>query len=218
MKNIFIGVVVVFASIQTPRLLQAQGTMAYLSNLGQASAGSVAVGSNSWVSFAFQTGSDASGYALNSVQLAMMDASGNPSGFTVFLYSATAVPGLGYPYIPVSEIGTVNNSLSPTTAGIYTFTAVSNLTLAPNKNYCIVLTGGTGIGDGAYELNYTGATSNMINNDWVGLQTITISTNGLNTHPISSYTLAYDNLAQFAINATVIPEPSLLGLLGLAAR
>ena len=106
-------------------------------------------------------------------------------------------------------------SLSPTTAGIYTFTAVSSLTLAPNKNYCIVLTGGTGIGDGAYELNYTGATSNMINNDWVGLQSITISTNGVNTRPISSYKLAYDNLAQFAINATVIPEPSLLGLLGL---
>jgi len=108
MKNIIIVLVIVFASILTPRLLQAQGTMTYLSNLGQASAGSVAVGSNSWVSFAFQTGPDASGYVLNSVQLAMADASGNPSGFTMFLYSATAVPGLGYPYIPVSEIGTLN--------------------------------------------------------------------------------------------------------------
>ena len=133
------GVFVLVATLLAPQIVRAQGTMTYLSNLDQASAGSLAVGSNSWVAFGFQAGSDASGYVLNSVQLAMTDASGNPSGFTVLLYLATRVPGAGSVWTPASKIGTINNSLSPTTGGIYTFTAVSNLTLTPNSSYFIVL-------------------------------------------------------------------------------
>ena len=178
MKNIIFGGVIVVASILSTQVLQAQGMMTYLSNLDQASAGSLAVGSNSWVAFGFQTGSDASGYVLNSVQMAMTDASGNPSGFTVLLCSASPFPGLGIVWAPAGGIGTINNSLSPTTGGIYTFTAVSNLTLAPNGNYFIVLTSGTGVGDGAYELSYTGATNNILSNGWVGYGGVWTSTNG----------------------------------------
>jgi hypothetical protein len=44
--------------------------------------GSPSVASDSWLAAEFGTGTDASGYVLNSVQLGMTDASGNPSGFT----------------------------------------------------------------------------------------------------------------------------------------
>jgi hypothetical protein len=213
MKNLTIGGVIAFASILAPQFIRAQGTMTYLSNLDQASAGSLAVGSNSWVAFGFQTGSDASGYVLNSVQMPMTDVSGNPSGFTVFLYSAALFPGAGIVWAPGGEIGTINNSLSPTTGGIYTFTAISNLTLAPNGKYFIVLTSGTGVGDGAYELSYTAATNDILRNGWVGYGGVWTSTNGALHLP--PFGLTYDNLAQFALNATAIPEPGVLGLLSL---
>src|SRR5580658_6260295 len=73
---------VVFA----PQIVQAQGTLTYLSNLGQPSTGGVAVGSDSWLAMPFATGPDTSGYLLDSVQLAMADPYGNPSGFTVMVY------------------------------------------------------------------------------------------------------------------------------------
>jgi hypothetical protein len=60
---------------------------AYLSNLGQSSTGSLAVGSDSWLAASFGTGTNEGGYELNSIQLAMTDASGNPSGFTVMIYT-----------------------------------------------------------------------------------------------------------------------------------
>ena len=206
-------VLVLVGTLLLPQILRAQGIMTYLSSLDQASAGSLAVGSNSWVAFGFQTGSDASGYVLNSVQMAMTDASGNPSGFTVFLYSASPFPGAGIVWAPGGEIGTINNSLSPTTGGIYTFSAVSNLTLAPNENYFIVLTSGTAVANGAYEMSYTGATNNILNNGWVGYSGVWTSTNGAVHLP--PFSQNYDNLALFALNATTIPEPGVLSMLGL---
>ena len=212
MKNSICGGILILAVALAQQIVSAQGTMTFLSNLDQASAGSLAVGSDSWLAFGFRAGSNASGYSLNSVQLTMTDASGNPSGFTVFLYSAALFPGAGIVWAPGGKIGTINNSLSPTTGGIYTFTAVSNLTLAPNGNYFIVLTSGTGVGDGAYELSYTGATNDILSNGWVGYGGVWTSTNGALHLP--PFGLTYDNLSQFALNATTIPEPGVLGLLG----
>ena len=70
----------------TQRVTQAQGTLTYLSNLGQPSSGSDIVGSNSWLFTTFRVGTNPNGYVLNSIQLEMTDASGTPSGFTVMLY------------------------------------------------------------------------------------------------------------------------------------
>jgi hypothetical protein len=217
MKNaICSGIIVLAVALLAPQILQAQGTMTYLSNLTQASAGSITVGSNSWVAFGFRAGPDASGYVLNSVQLAMTDALGNPNGFTVFLYSAVPTTGGVYSWIPVSNLGTVSDSLTPTTGGIYTFNTVSNLMLAPNKTYFIVLTAGTAVANGAYELSYTGATNDIFLSDgWVGYGGVWTSTNGALPFPSSHFSPTYGNLAQFAINATAIPEPSVLGLFGL---
>jgi hypothetical protein len=146
MKNLIIGSVIALASILAPQILKAQGTT-FLSNLGQPSDGSNAVGSDSWLAALFFTGTNSSGYMLGSLQLAITDASGNPSGFTAMLYSAL----IGGGTFPGSSLGTLDGSLNPTTAGIYTFTPASNLTLSAGTPYFIVLTAGTTVVNGAYE-------------------------------------------------------------------
>ena len=94
-KTSIISIVVLVAvQLLLPRIAQAQGTT-YLSNVGQPSVGSLAVGNDSWRAALFETGTNASGYVLNSFQLQMAGASGNPNSFTVALY--TNVSGFGLP-------------------------------------------------------------------------------------------------------------------------
>jgi hypothetical protein len=129
------------------QIAKAQGTMTYLSSLSQTSAGSLAVGSNSWLASDFFTGTNADGYSLDSIQLGMADASGNPNGFTVMLYTAIVKAGS----FPGSSLGTLDGSLNPTTAGVYTHIPASSLTLSPGTEYFIVLTAGTALANGAYD-------------------------------------------------------------------
>src|SRR5258708_4446410 len=129
--NIINGVAVFSLWLLSPQVIRAQGTLTYLSNLGQASTGGSPVGSNSWLATAFITGTNTAGYVLDSVQLAMLDALLNPTGFTAMLYAppAGAAPRPGF------SLATLSGSLNPATAGTYTYTAPSNLTLRPNFQY-----------------------------------------------------------------------------------
>jgi hypothetical protein len=129
-KTILNGVITFAVALLSSQITQAQGTMTYLSNVDQASAGSLAVGSDSWLAAAFQTGTNASGYTLDSIELGMANASGSPSDFTVMLYNFRA--GI---LMKVGSLGTLDGSLNPTTAGIYTYTPDSSLTLWPNFKY-----------------------------------------------------------------------------------
>jgi hypothetical protein len=204
MKKLIISGVIIWASILTPQITQAQGNMTYLSNLGQTSTGSLAVGSNSWLTTLFSTGTNPGGYTLNSIQLAMTDASGNPSGFTAMLYTV----GIGFGPIPGTSLGTLDGSLNPTTAGIYTFTPASNLTLSSQTGYFIVLTAGTEVANGAYDWSYAGTNSYNPSVGWSSLGDVWTSSDG------SHWNTTGDS-AQFAINATAIPEPGVSGLFGL---
>ena len=205
MKTIINCIIGFAVALLAPQIVQAQGTMTYLSNLGQSPDGSNAVGSDSWLAALFGTGPNAGGYSLNSIQLGMANASGNPSGFTVMLYSEVGVTG----YFPGSSLGTLDGSLNPTTAGIYTFTPASNLTLSPSTYYFIVLTAGTTVANGAYEWNALNTFSYNPSGGWGGVISW-ISNNGSlwTAHPPLDF-------SQFAINATVIPEPGVLSLFGL---
>ena len=48
-KTILNGIITIAVALLSSQFVQAQGTMTYLSNVDQASAGSLAVGSDSWV-------------------------------------------------------------------------------------------------------------------------------------------------------------------------
>src|ERR1035438_6868675 len=123
MKKSIIGGIIAFAmALIVPQASQAQGIV-YLSNLGQPSAGSLVVGSNSWLAANFLTGTNAGGYALDSIQLGMSDASGTPSGFKAMLYNfRNTAP------IPGQSLGVLDGSLNPAVGGIYTFTPATSLT------------------------------------------------------------------------------------------
>ena len=187
----------------------AQGTTTYLSNLSQASAGSLPVGSDSWLAAAFQTGTNAAGYLLNSVQLALTAASGSPTGFRAMIYNNGAAPS---GIIPGTNLCTLNGSLDPVAAGVYTFTPASTLTLLPRLFYEIVLTAETPMAVGAYEWSFATTSSYNPSGGWFAANgPILTSDNG--SPP--SWNLSGASSAQFAINGTAVPEPSTLALLAL---
>ncbi len=206
MKKIIIVGIIVSTSILASQIVKAQGTITYLSNLDQASAGSLAVGSNSWFAAVFGTGNNAGGYSLNSIQLEMTDASGAPGNFTAMLYGNGTYPAgnsLG------GSLGTLNGSLNPTTAGIYTFTSVSNLLLSPSTLYSIVLTAGTAVANGSYDWSYVSSYSYNPSGGWISDIKLLTSSDGFNWGIIAG------EFPQYAINATAIPEPGVLSLFGL---
>src|ERR1017187_5357681 len=140
------GLLFVVALLLPPYIARPQG-MIYLSNLGgQASFGNLAVGSDSWLAESFYTGTNSGGYFLDSVQLAMTNASGRPDGFSLMLYSAIQVP---LEYYPGSGLSTFNGEENPTN-GIFTYSPVLNVTLLPRTAYFLVLTAGTPTNTGAY--------------------------------------------------------------------
>jgi len=190
------------------RTIQAQGTVTYLSSLSSTSTGSSSVGSDSWLAAQFQTGNNAGGYLLNSVQLAMVGASGDPDGLTVMLYANSGVSGP----LPGSNLGNLSGSASPTTAGTYTYTAPANLTLSPDTVYFIVATAGTTVANGAYNWNES-AYPPSANPGWSDGNAVLRSIDG---GAIWSPTTPYTGIAQFALNATAAPEPSVawLALMG----
>jgi hypothetical protein len=206
MKTIITNGIIFFAfALLAPQITHAQGTTTYLSNLDLTSAGSLGVGSDSWYAALFITGTNSSGYTLDSIQLAMTDATGNPSGFTAMIYSAI----FGGAVTPGSNLGNLDGSLSPVAGGIFTYTPASNLTLSSSTTYFIVLTAGTAVANGAYDWSHAGTYSYNENGGWRTFADILPSSDGLSWRPpiLSSN-------AQFAINAIPVPEPDVLGLFG----
>ena len=199
-KIITVFVVALFTS----QLVRAQTT--YLSNLDQNSAYSLAVGSDSWLAAGFSTGNNISGYNLDSIQLGITNASGNPNGFTTMLFRSST-GGVS----PGNSIGTLDGSLSPVSGGTYTYMPVSNMTLLPNDLYFIVLTAGTTIANGAYNWNVSVDNSYNPNGGWFAGGGLWTSSNG------SQWTQVSATYLQYAINATAVPEPSSEILLGFGS-
>ena len=202
-RAILLAIPALALAVLSPQVAEAQGTL-YVSNLGLTSSGSSPVGHDSWLAVDFRTGTNAGGYSLNSFQVVLADASGNPSGFTAMLYTEV---GAASP-TPGSSLGTLNGSLNPATGGIYTYNPASNLTLSWNTDYCIVLTSGTAVANGAYEWSVTSTFTPTLIGGWHGGDALFPSSDGLNW----GYTHVY---AQIALYATAVPEPSSLGLLVL---
>jgi hypothetical protein len=197
-----------FVALPMLQIIQAQG-ITYLSNLNQPSAGNLAVGSDSWLAVGFDVGTNASGYMLNSIQLNLTGASGNPNTFVFLLYSAI---GHG-DFYPGSSLGTLNGSTDPSVGGVFTYFPAEELMLLPNTAYFIVLTAGTAVANGAYDWSYAGSSFYNSSGGWqapLGRAAVDNyqSIDGSNWN-------VFGGSSQFAITATPIPEPSAEMLLGL---
>jgi hypothetical protein len=208
MKNaILSGVIVLAAGLLTPPTAQSQGTV-YLSSLDQPSAGSGAVGSDSWLAAGIHTGGNPGGYVLDSIELAMTSATGDPSGFTVQLYTSEMGNGA---FVPDSSFATLTGSSDPVTAGLYTYTD-SDLTLSPSSYYFIVLTAGTPVASGAYAWSYENTSAATTSGGLSGAGGYSQASDGVNW--ITTVAESPDQL-QFDITATAVPEPDTLVLMGL---
>lgn len=186
---------IVNAIVFVPFYVQAQGTT-YFSGMGIASQGNYSIGSNSWGAAWFQTGNSPGGYSLNSISLLMGNSVGSPSGFSVRLWNfQTQQPVL-----------TLTGS-NPTTSGIYTFTAPS-FAMGLSQVYWFVVTSQTSIATGAYNWLYSNQLA--LGNAWQG-GGYNVSSDGVN------WTRDGGREFQFAVNATAVPEPTALALLGLSA-
>jgi len=206
MKNLISsGIIFSVVALFAPQIIQAQGTT-YLSNLGNASTGSSAVGSDSWLAAAFHPGNSSGGYILDSVQIAMAGASGAPTGFTVMLYAG---------FFPGSRLASLSGSPNPSTAGVYDYTPATSLILAQGTYYNVVLTAGTPVANGAYEWS-TALNAFNASDGWAGYYA-GASFNYRSSDGLSWYgSTSAQGLFQYAINATPVPEPAIscLFLLG----
>jgi hypothetical protein len=134
-----------------------------MSNLGSTISGSYSIGSDSWVSALFGTGTNASSYQLNSIQLSLSLASGSPDDITVMLYTCTGVD----PY-PKTHICTL--SYSSESDGVYTYTTTSSIILDDWHLYSIVVTSGTSDASSDYGWIYSDTKSYNVNDGWGGRQ------------------------------------------------
>jgi hypothetical protein len=182
-----------------PLTSTAQGTT-YVSFLANPSQTNTTVGRDSWRAAYFQTGTNSYGYHLDSIQVLMGTSIGSPDGLVVSLYTLN----LNGP-VPETNLGTLSGS-SPTSAGIYTYTA-SSLSLAPSAYYSIVLTSGTPVSSGAYNWSIGSGSFTAIEGWYPG--------GYLGSSDGSSWTAYRPNPFQYAVNATAVPEPATPAVVGL---
>lgn len=108
----------------------------------------VAVNFSSWEANKFTT--DANTYSLQSITLNLDDALDTSGAFVVELHSDNSgTPG--------SFIAALSGSVNPATAGLYTYTPSSTVTLNPNTPYWVVAMVSSGNGD--YGWHFTSSTS-----------------------------------------------------------
>jgi hypothetical protein len=191
-----------------PLMAQAQGTLE-VSNLDQASIGSMGIGSDSWIAQTFVTGTNSEGYVLNSVQLLMDDSSLSPVGFSVSIYSKTGDPhSMTLPGdSPESSLGSLSGP-DPAAGGVFTYNA-SDITLSPSTVYFVVVTAATPIAQGAYAWSAANAYTDT-DDHWIIDDSYFGSANG------SSWTfVGRQDVFQLGIYATAVPEPATLALLFL---
>ncbi len=188
------------------QLAMAQG-ITYLSSLSPNSTGNVSLGSDSWLAAGFHTGNSVNGYFLDSVELGMSSATGSPSGFTVMIYVDNGNPAAGN---PGDSLGVLNGPADPSLSGIYVYTDNSSIILSPNTFYYVVLNAATLVATGAYEWNESTFPPNSTGG-WGDLNALLYSNNDNSSWSVTPYL----GVAQFAITATHVPEPSAEMLLGL---
>jgi hypothetical protein len=194
-KTMFITLVLT-AELFAPSFVQAQGTL-YVSNLGQTPAGSASIGSDSWIAQSFGIlATDPNTYILNSIQLLMNPASGNPNGFSVSIYSSLN---------PINNLGNLSGP-DPSAGGVFTYTA-SGITLS-SGNYAVVVTAATPVAQGAY--GWSAANGVTQDGTWYINDGYSTSADGL------SWTgHVRQNVFQLAIYATEVPEPATYALTGV---
>jgi hypothetical protein len=183
--------------------LRAQGTL-YLSNLGDASGNGTFIHSEEassvhWLAAGFETGEDADGYTLDSVQVLMDNGEPGLVSFNISIYTDDAAQ-------PGTDLEALSGSPTPYIAGTYTYTS-SGITLSPSTSYWIVMSPFS-----SYGWDFTELTNSISSDGWNNTEISYDSTDqGSTWNDLSG------ELLQFGVDAQPAPEPSILALLVIGA-
>ena len=203
-KMIRRGFIVVMVAMLARYSVWSQGTI-FVSNLGQPSAGSLTVGSDSWLAAVYWHGKQSRRICArfravgHDASLRVSQRFHGDALFSGRWRSSSSWKQPRHPDCFVSD---------PMAGGLYTYTA-SGLTLSPETDYFIVLTAGTRLASGAYAWSFENTSTGSSSGGWgTDLPTLQ-SSDGLTwgSRPF--------DYPQFALSATAVPEPETLYLLGL---
>ena len=202
MSSKLIQIVILGLTLESGLRVLAQGQMV-LSNLGEPPSGFVAVGADSLIATPFFTGNDTRGYFLHSIQLLMSDPTGSPNNFSLSIHRSARAGG------PGTLVGQLTGP-APSAAGVFSYTPASNVALSPLTFYWLQVSGDTPVALGSFSFSVTSSSSFESAQGWLPGTGYDYSADGI------SWNVESNNRLQFAINATVVPEPSGLAILGLA--
>jgi hypothetical protein len=199
MKSKLIQIVLLGLTLGSTGLrVLAQGQL-FLSNIGEPPSGYVAVGADSLIAAPFFTGNDLRGYFLHSIQLLMNGPTGSPNNLSLSIHQVSRAGG------PGTLVGQLTGP-APSEAGIFTFTPASSIPLSPLTIYRLKLSGDTPVAIGSFSWDVTSSPSFESEQGWRPGTGYDYSADGIDWNVATSTRL------QFAINATIVPEPSSLAL------
>jgi hypothetical protein len=182
--------------------LPAQST--YVSNLADADDSGVLCDGGNWDAAQFTTGGNASGYSLNSIQIAIDGILvKDGSGFTLSLYSNNAGQ-------PGGSLGILSGASNPFLAGAYVYTA-SGLTLSASTSYWVVGEASTTFPNGSFLWGDTASPSYLSSGGW----SINDLTRDISHDNGSTWTPTGVSLLRFDVTATPVPEPETVTVMGL---
>jgi hypothetical protein len=174
----------------------------FLSNLGEASAGSVLVGSNAWIATPFITGNvpGPGGYRLDSVEILIDSLIGSPFDLALSIHRSSRA---GVPDSTGWSLGKQN----PVSSGVVSF-AASGIILSDLSLYWVVVTSGNVTPQDSYTWSISSTDSYESRDGW-------LLGDYYSSPDAEAWTRINYTYVQLAINATPIPEPSAWALLVL---
>lgn len=182
-------------------LCRVEAQIPFLSNLVQPSLASHPISSNSWIAQPFFTAPSIVGFNLDSIQLLLGATLRNATGLSVAVYSGSRKPQTPFGFLSGPE---------PTSEGVYHFSA-SGITLTPQTLYWIVLTAETPASAGNFTWERSSSQSYFSASGW------TMGLSFFSSEDGSSWLQTTPYPMQFALYASVIPEPSSFVLLSVGS-
>jgi hypothetical protein len=202
LSSLFTLLLIAILGILGSRDLPAQST--YVSNLANADDSGVLCDGGNWDAAQFTTGGNASGYSLNSIQIAIDGIFvKDGTGFTLSLYSNNAGQ-------PGGSLGILSGASNPSLGGNYVYTA-SGLTLSASTSYWVVGAAATTFPNGSFLWGDTVSPGYLSSGGW----SVNDLTRDISHDDGSTWAATGVSLLRFDVTATPVPEPETVTVVGL---
>lgn len=171
-----------------------------VSSLGTPSFDGTVVYNAQWLADRFDTGSDTRFLKISSITIGFVSGGGT-GGYFVDIYDGSATQ-------PINLLATLSGSTNPNTAGNFTYTPTSSLTLDPSTTYWLVE--GSTTSTGFYQPTYVTSPSSFSGHGWNITGTYIFSGDS-GSHWAGG---ASNGPTQYRIGVTFVPEPQTYAMFG----